>query len=157
MSANTSQNKILSSTTFYKLLLNFYPAEHREDYGPWMMQLFQDMCRDARRDEGHWGIVKVMVRMVFDTTKNAAIEHLDKKGLNLMKDSPTHIGRYKVKDLLGTGGVSNIYLGHDPETNHSVALKVMSGETLSKELYSVDSEEIRQLFFHEAELLKELK
>lgn len=157
MSARSSPKDIHSAAAFYKLLLNFYPTEHREEYGPWMVQLFQDMYRDAKWDGGRWGVFKVMVRMVFDTAKNAAIEHLDKKGLDLMKDSLKKIGPYEIKDLIGIGGISDIYSvckGADQKSDELVVLKVLRKEILSEKRREIDNEEMIKLFFNEAKMLK---
>jgi predicted Ser/Thr protein kinase/HEAT repeat protein len=38
---------------------------------------------------------------------------------------PDRIGRYRVKSLLGSGGMGDTYLAHDPETDRDVAVKCL--------------------------------
>lgn len=45
-----------------------------------MAQLFRDQCRDARRQSGLWGMMKVWARVLPDLFKTAASEHLAKLG-----------------------------------------------------------------------------
>lgn len=47
--------------------------------------------------------------------------------------SPQKIGRYKIKNELGRGGMAIVYLGHDPETDREVAVKVLQTEYLYRD------------------------
>jgi len=38
---------------------------------------------------------------------------------------PKHIGRYDIKSLIGQGGMSTVFLGYDPRSQRSVAIKVL--------------------------------
>lgn len=46
---------------------------------------------------------------------------------------PKKIGRYTIKAELGRGGMAIVYLGHDPETDREVAVKVMKSEDLYRD------------------------
>ena len=61
----------------YGAMLWFYPAAHRRAYGAPMAQLFHDLCRDAVRERGNWGIVPLFLRIVQDAIKTAVTEHWD--------------------------------------------------------------------------------
>jgi serine/threonine protein kinase len=61
---------------------------------------------------------------------------------------PSQIGRYEIKRLLGQGGMGDLYLAHDPNTNRLVALKVLNA--------TLDSDELRQRFVREARALAAL-
>ena len=38
-----------------------------------------------------------------------------------MAPLPSQIGRYEIKSLIGRGGMGDLYLAHDPNTNRLVA------------------------------------
>ena len=61
----------------YRALLLVYPADHRWEYGPLMVQSFRDRCRDVRRQKGNWGLVRLWWRVLKDTLVTAVVEHLD--------------------------------------------------------------------------------
>jgi serine/threonine protein kinase len=44
------------------------------------------------------------------------------------------IGRYEVKSLIGRGGMGDLYLARDPNTNRLVALKLLNASLHSPEL-----------------------
>src|SRR5580692_5790680 len=61
---------------------------------------------------------------------------------------PPEIGRYQIKSLIGRGGMGNLYLAHDPNTNRLVALKLLNA--------TLDSSELRERFAREARALAAL-
>jgi hypothetical protein len=61
----------------YRALLLAYPVAHRFEYGPLMVQLFRDRCRDVRRRKGMWGLVRLWGRVLVDTLVTAVEEHVD--------------------------------------------------------------------------------
>ncbi len=73
----------------YDALLNLYPADHRRDYGPLMLQLFRDQLRDAQRGSGALRRTRLCCRTLLDLIRSAGTEHLNsqRKHLKTMKPS----------------------------------------------------------------------
>src|SRR5215471_1821648 len=66
----------------------------------------------------------------------------------VMAGLPTQIGRYEIKSLIGRGGMGDLYLAHDPNTNRLVTIKLLNG--------TLDSSEVRERFAREARALAAL-
>jgi hypothetical protein len=64
------------SQWWYQRLLAVYPSAHRAEYGPAMVQLFRDQCRDAWREAGRRGLLLLWLRTLPDLLKTSFIEHL---------------------------------------------------------------------------------
>lgn len=64
-------------------------------------------------------------------------------------DPPASVGRYRLLRLIGVGGMSEVYLGYDPATESTVAVKVLAAH-LSREKQFVNR------FYREARLSREL-
>lgn len=62
------------SRRIYTRLLHLYPLEHREEYGPQMLQLFTDQLRAAGRESGQRGLVLLWLRTLWDLGINAVKE-----------------------------------------------------------------------------------
>ncbi len=69
------------SEKLYGLLLLFYPAEFRREYGPHMAQLFRD-----RRSET-FNHLRLWSEMIIDLVRSAPREHLEKirEGVSIMR------------------------------------------------------------------------
>src|SRR5258705_4976598 len=65
-----------------------------------------------------------------------------------MAAQPTDISRYEIKSLIGRGGMGDLYLALDPNTNRLVALKLLNA--------TLDSSELRERFAREARALAAL-
>ena len=65
-----------------------------------------------------------------------------------MPNLPTHISRYEIKHRIGRGGMGDLYLALDPNTNRLVALKLLNA--------TLDSAELRERFAREARALAAL-
>ena len=65
-----------------------------------------------------------------------------------MYSLPTHISRYEIKSLIGRGGMGDLYLARDPNTNRLVALKLLNA--------TLDSSDLRERFAREARALAAL-
>jgi hypothetical protein len=59
----------------YHASLFIYPEEHRREYGPLMVQVFRDLCRDMYQRRGMLGLVKLWSHVLLDTTVTAVAEH----------------------------------------------------------------------------------
>jgi len=64
-------------------------------------------------------------------------------------DSIPTLGRYEIISELGKGAMGTVYLGKDPKINRQVAIKTMA---LSQEFEPDELEEVKNRFFHEAEI-----
>jgi hypothetical protein len=69
------KNILLVSERLYHLLLFAYPATHRREYGPLMVQLFRDLCRDSYRQKGFVGFVRLWSHVLTDTIVTVGVEH----------------------------------------------------------------------------------
>src|SRR5215467_7804694 len=65
-----------------------------------------------------------------------------------MASLPSQIGRYQIKSLIGRGGMGDLYLAHDPNTDRLVAVKLLAA--------TLDSTELRERFAFEARTLAAL-
>src|SRR3984893_1381500 len=65
-----------------------------------------------------------------------------------MATLPPQISRYTIKSLIGRGGMGDLYLAHDPNTNRLVAIKLLNA--------TLDSTELRERFAREARALAAL-
>ena len=65
-----------------------------------------------------------------------------------MNSQPTQISRYEIKGLIAQGGMGDLYLARDPNTDRLVALKLL--------LATLDSSDIRGRFEREARALASL-
>ena len=45
-------------------------------------------------------------------------------------------GRYDIKELIGVGGMANVYKGHDTQTGRTVAIKVLREELRRTDCYT---------------------
>lgn len=61
----------------------------------------------------------------------------------------TTLGRYEIESELGKGAMGTVFLGRDPQINRKVAIKTLA---LSKEFDPNQLKEVKERFFHEAEI-----
>ncbi len=59
----------------YTALLILYPVDFRQEYGTHMVQVFRDLCRDAYRQGGFWGLANWWATTLFDLVKSVIVEH----------------------------------------------------------------------------------
>src|SRR6202012_4241406 len=64
------------SCWFFQRLLVMYPQAHREEYGPAILQLFRDQCRDAWAHAQSRGLVGFWFHAIADLLKTSILEHL---------------------------------------------------------------------------------
>ena len=72
-----------------------------------------------------------------------------KESLHPLTKSPKTIGHYEVKELIGKGGMGEVYLCYDPKTERDVALK-----RIRPEMHGIPL--IRQRFLKEAKIAAQL-
>ncbi|MFB0535894.1 MAG: hypothetical protein ACETWR_13045 [Anaerolineae bacterium] len=84
-----SKAKLLSiSVRVYQVLLFLYPVAHRREYGPLMVQMFRDLCRDTYRQGSVFNLVKLWVRTLGDAIVTAIIEHVTIGGSMNLNNRP---------------------------------------------------------------------
>jgi hypothetical protein len=71
----SSKNALLLAERLYHILLFVYPVTHRREYGPLMVQLFRDLCRDSYREKRFMGLVRLWIHVLTDTAVTATVEH----------------------------------------------------------------------------------
>ena len=76
-------------------------------------------------------------------------------GLLLDADSieKPRLGRYEIEKELGKGAMGIVYLGKDPKVDREVAIKTLA---LAQEFEQDELEEVKQRFFHQAEIAARL-
>ena len=75
MSRPPAEAKPLSER-LYQGLLAVYPAAHRREYGPLMLQLFRDLRRDTWRRGKRWDLAMLWLRVLGDVGTTAWAEHV---------------------------------------------------------------------------------
>jgi CHASE2 domain-containing sensor protein/tRNA A-37 threonylcarbamoyl transferase component Bud32 len=63
------------------------------------------------------------------------------------------LGRYEIEKELGKGAMGIVYLGKDPKVDREVAIKTLA---LAQEFEQDELEEVKQRFFHQAEIAARL-
>ncbi len=73
--AERPDDRLRQAIAVYRVLLLAYPASHRREYGPLMLQLFRDLWRDACRRSGSGSLLKLWVRVLIDLVVSASAAH----------------------------------------------------------------------------------
>lgn len=68
-------NLLQISERVYRALLNLYPADFRRTYRQPMLQVFRDVCRDAYRQGGAWGLAQWWAAAGVDFLQSVLTEH----------------------------------------------------------------------------------
>jgi hypothetical protein len=76
MPQNDDSKGVTVSVKIYERLLAAYPANFRREYGPAMLQLFRDQCRDAWSAGRRGGLAGLWLRVLLDWAKTSVVEHL---------------------------------------------------------------------------------
>jgi hypothetical protein len=66
---------VTCSVRAYRVLLVAYPARFRREYGPHMVQVFRDSCRQASRQGGTNGLVRLWRITLLDCLRSAFEQH----------------------------------------------------------------------------------
>jgi serine/threonine protein kinase/tetratricopeptide (TPR) repeat protein len=103
--------------------------------------LFRDPALEAAAQEGGAGAPQ---RGVTDVAHGAptAGSALPRKPVA----APEKLGRYEIKQLLGRGGMGEVYIGHDPQLQRRVAVKVPRfGKPADAERFALEARQLAQL------------
>ncbi len=65
------------SARVYRLLLFVYPAAYRREYGPPMIQVYRDLCRNSYQQRGMVGLLSLWLRLLADLLTSSIGQHLD--------------------------------------------------------------------------------
>ncbi|HTI98877.1 MAG TPA: hypothetical protein VL527_08315, partial [Dongiaceae bacterium] len=71
MPATPFNPAVIWSAGIYARLLRCYPLSHQAEYGPVMLQLFRDQCRDAWCESPRWGLLRLWLRVLPDLLKSS--------------------------------------------------------------------------------------
>ena len=66
------------SASMYRVLLAFYPARFKRDYGSHMAQVFRDICLKTYRQSGLWGIFSLWTLTLLDWFKTVIEEQMNR-------------------------------------------------------------------------------
>jgi hypothetical protein len=66
-----------ASERVYRLLLFVYPKTYRREYGPPMIQVYRDLCRNSYRQRGRVGLASLWLRLLADLFTSSIGQHLD--------------------------------------------------------------------------------
>lgn len=67
---------VAGSRRLYARLINIYPKEHAAEYGPAMLQVFTDQCREISQEQGVLGLAFLWLRTLVDLGLTAVNEHM---------------------------------------------------------------------------------
>ena len=95
-----SDHKWRHAARMYAALLWLYPRHHRREYGPMMVQLFRDQCRDACRHGSRRALLKLCLSTLADLACSVFREQLTQQ-INHMKNMPLN----KLSLILCASGV----------------------------------------------------
>jgi hypothetical protein len=86
MAQSPSLLRFPRAESVYRALLRVYPSDYRHEYDELMAQLFRDLCRDAYRQGGRAGLMRLWQRVLVDTVITAAVEYIHtlEKGVHTM-------------------------------------------------------------------------
>jgi hypothetical protein len=72
-------NLVAFSVRMYQLLLKAYPAKFQQEYGPHMVQVFQDCCLRTVRQGGRRGLFMLWALTFLDFIRSVFEQHLQKE------------------------------------------------------------------------------
>lgn len=98
-SAHTSLVNV--SVRVYQILLAAYPSKFRREYGPHMLQIFQDSCLGAFHRSGSNGMLKLWGITLLDLIQSVLSEHAQKEAQMKKEMKPDDIRRAGWALILG--------------------------------------------------------
>ena len=111
----THLSPVRFSVGVYRLFLAAYPKAFRDEYGPHMVQVFQDLSIRAYRQNGSDGILRLWVITLFDLFKSVVEEHLQKE-TNMNKSTFIRISGWSL--ILGAVAFAFLFLGWYLDENY---------------------------------------
>lgn len=79
----------------YRVLLLAYPEDFRQEYGPHMVQTFEDLCREELGKSRATGLIGLWVRMLLDLATAAFVERsrATRRGLSYLGERNLTLGK----------------------------------------------------------------
>src|SRR6185436_4356925 len=116
------------SKRLFRLLLLGYPREFRREFGPDMMQLFNDCYGVAKRNNGVLSVPRLWIQVSLDSLKAAPREHWD----NFRKDNAfmNKLGKNIVALLICLGVILAAFFLLSYGRKHEVSTILMFGRVL---------------------------
>lgn len=81
------------SVRVYQILLAAYPSRFQQEYGPHMVQVFQDCCLRTIRQRGTSGMLKLWMTTLLDLVQSVVTEHMQKETQMSREMKPEDIRR----------------------------------------------------------------
>ena len=89
------------SVKFYQVLLAAYPSKFQQEYGPHMVQVFQDYCLHTIRQRGTSGMLKLWMITLLDLVQSVISEYMQKETQMKKEMKPEDIRRAGWALILG--------------------------------------------------------
>jgi len=120
MSNSKQQGVVRLATAVYRALLVVYPVEFWRAYGPQMVQVFRDRCRDVRRQRGTRALLALWLGALVDLIVTALAERRSTMRNTISANQPLRWAGA----LVLIGGVGATFSPFTPMSTSSIGSRV---------------------------------